>query len=236
MTVRNSAWAVLMMAGVAAAQVAPTTPAKVANQLKGTTSNAQSKPAAPPSQAVATTPSKPAAATQNQAKPTASAPSKSPFSSKPASAQAAKASNARGGNAKPSSAKSAKAQPSAPAAQAAPAPEMAKASNGRRDPFISPIVRVATGPNKPPADCRLGKRCLTADDITLRGIVKSENGMIAVVENQANRTYFLHENDPLYNGVVVKITGDSVILRENGVDTFGKPTTHEVVKKVGPQA
>ncbi len=99
---------------------------------------------------------------------------------------------------------------------------------GHRDPFVSPIVR-ATGMG---AACETGKRCLMVDQIQLMGIVKSANGFIAVVENAAKRSYFLRENDPIFNGTVTKITSDSVIFRESTVDKLGKQGVREVVKKV----
>ncbi len=100
-------------------------------------------------------------------------------------------------------------------------------AEGRRDPFISPVVSRASGPA-----CSIGKRCLAIDQISIRGVVKSENGMIAVVVNSLNKAYFLKENDPVYNGYVVKITGDSVIFKETVQDRLGKETTREVVKKI----
>ncbi|HWR13288.1 MAG TPA: hypothetical protein VN577_00560 [Terriglobales bacterium] len=98
----------------------------------------------------------------------------------------------------------------------------------RRDPFVSPIVRASgMGPA-----CETGKRCLMVDQIQLKGIVKSPNGFIAVVENAAKRAYFLRENDPVFNGTVVKITGDTVVFREMTTDKLGKQGVREVVKKV----
>jgi hypothetical protein len=99
---------------------------------------------------------------------------------------------------------------------------------GRRDPFVSPIVR-ASGMGQA---CETGKRCLMVDQIQLMGIVKSANGFIAVVENAAKRSYFLRENDPIFNGSVTKITGDSVVFRETTTDKLGKQGVREVVKKV----
>ncbi|MGH9511254.1 MAG: hypothetical protein ACRD2U_03860 [Terriglobales bacterium] len=99
---------------------------------------------------------------------------------------------------------------------------------GRRDPFVSPVVsRTMSG-----SGCNTGKRCLAIDQINLRGVVKSEDGMIAVVVNALDKAYFLHENDPVFNGYVVKITGDSVVFKESVQDRFGKPFTREVTKKI----
>jgi len=100
---------------------------------------------------------------------------------------------------------------------------------GKRDPFVSPIVRATTGQG--PA-CETGKRCLMVDQIMLKGIVKSPNGYIAVVENPMKRAYFLRENDPVFNGSVIKITGDTIVFREATTDKLGKQSTREVIKKV----
>ena len=100
--------------------------------------------------------------------------------------------------------------------------------SGKRDPFISPVQSRANGP----INCGTGKRCLVVDETILQGIVKAPNGMIAVVANSANKAYFLRENDPVYNGFVMRITPDSVVFREQVTDKLGKKFTREVVKKV----
>jgi len=63
-------------------------------------------------------------------------------------------------------------------------------------------------------------------------VVKADTGMIAVVVNTMNKAYFLRENDPVFNGYVVKITGDSIIFKETLQDKLGKPFTREVTKKI----
>jgi len=99
---------------------------------------------------------------------------------------------------------------------------------GRRDPFLSPVVAHSmTG-----SGCSTGKRCLAIDQIALKGVVRSDTGMIAVVVNAVNKAYFLRENDPVFNGYVVKITGDSIIFKETIQDKLGKPFEREVTKKI----
>jgi len=100
------------------------------------------------------------------------------------------------------------------------------AMNGKRDPFFSPVVQ-ANG-----SGCSTGKKCLEIGQINLRGVVKSDNGFIAVVTNNLNKAYFLRENDPVFNGYVVRITGDSVVFQETVQDKLGKTFTREVVKKI----
>jgi Tfp pilus assembly protein PilP len=105
-------------------------------------------------------------------------------------------------------------------------------AGGRRDPFVSPVVNHSMGGS----GCSTGKRCLAVDQIALTGIVKSDAGMIAVVVNAMNKAYFLRENDPVFNGYVVKITGDSIIFKETMQDKLGKSFTREVTKKISTPA
>lgn len=105
-------------------------------------------------------------------------------------------------------------------------------AGGRRDPFISPVVNHSLGGS----GCSTGKRCLAVDQIALQGIVKSDAGMIAVVVNAMNKAYFLRENDPVFNGYVVKITGDSIVFKETLQDKLGKSFTREVTKKISTPA
>jgi Tfp pilus assembly protein PilP len=110
----------------------------------------------------------------------------------------------------------------------APKPEEKKwAMTGKRDPFFSPVLQQTSG-----SGCSTGKKCLEIGQINVRGVVKSESGFIAVVTNSLNKAYFLHENDPVFNGYVVRITGDSVVFQETVQDKLGKPLTHEVVKRI----
>jgi hypothetical protein len=100
-------------------------------------------------------------------------------------------------------------------------------ANGRRDPFISPVVSHAGG-----SGCSTGKKCLEIGTINLRGVVHGESGFIAVVSNSLNKAYFLRENDPVFNGYVMRITGDSIVFQETLQDRMGKTFTREVVKKI----
>jgi Tfp pilus assembly protein PilP len=127
------------------------------------------------------------------------------------------------------------AKPQAAASKSASAAAQSKpaASTGKRDPFVSLAVVRA---QQIGAACGTGKRCLVIDQVELKGVVKTPRGMIAMVENPAKKAYFLRENDPVYNGYVVKITGDSVIFKETSVDNQGRTQTRDVVKRVSAPA
>jgi hypothetical protein len=107
-------------------------------------------------------------------------------------------------------------------------PEPKKINVARRDPFVSPVVNLGVVGS----GCSSGKRCLAIDQIALKGVVKSENGMIAVVVNSMDKAYFLRENDPVFDGYVVKITGDSIVFKETFKDKLGKPLTRDVTKTI----
>src|SRR5216683_3001997 len=110
-------------------------------------------------------------------------------------------------------------------------PEKKYALTGKRDPFLSPVVSQSGG-----SGCSTGKKCLDIGQINLRGVVRADAGMIAVVTNSLNKAYFLRENDPVFNGYVVKITGDSIIFKETVQDKLGKSFTRDVTKKITTSA
>lgn len=127
----------------------------------------------------------------------------------------------------PADTKAADVSKSADATKSAKPEEKKWAMNGKRDPFFSPVVQQPTG-----SGCSSGKKCLEIGQINVRGVVKSESGFIAVVTNGLNKAYFLRENDPVFNGYVIRITGDTVVFQETVQDNLGKSTTREVVKRI----
>ena len=204
-------------------------------------------PAAPARTGTPATAKPSAAPAQTKAVPAASPAKTMPFAAKsaasvkPASATAGKQTAAKKTAvlaAQPVAAVS-KASPPAshqPAAANSGAAEPAKSVDkpsgkwsmtGKRDPFVSPVVSQTSG-----SGCSTGKKCLEIGAINLRGVVRSENGFIAVVTNSLNKAYFLRENDPVFDGYVVKITGDSIVFQETLKDRLGKTFTREVVKKI----
>ena len=100
----------------------------------------------------------------------------------------------------------------------------------RRDPFESLVGRQKTASdlkNLPP-----GKGGLQVSTLKIDGIVHGPNGMIAVVSNPQQRTYFLREGDQLYDGRVDKIAMDGVTFHEVGKNAFGKPEERQVNKRI----
>jgi len=113
---------------------------------------------------------------------------------------------------------------------------------GRRDPFKlpGPPAPAGAGGEAPIGNLPPGTRGLVISRLKLEGIVRLDTSgvLIAVVDTNANRAYFLRENDAVYNGVVAKITPDSVTFRENTLDSAGRLATRDVVLRLsqGPGA
>jgi Tfp pilus assembly protein PilP len=146
----------------------------------------------------------------------------------PATKPAAKTAAPKAGAAKTATKKT----PKAPkAAASGTAEESADSKVSRRDPFESLTSRqdaaAKNAANLPP-----GKAGLQVGTLRLDGIVRSPNGMIAVVTNPQARTYFLREGDQLYDGRVDKIGMDNVSFHELGKDAFGKPVERQVDKRL----
>jgi Tfp pilus assembly protein PilP len=182
--------------------------------------------------------SKPSSATAS--KPAATTAAKSaPQAAKPASAApAAKPQAAKPQGAKPASKVAVKTVPKRKVEQSASTDPPAAGEGDqpgkagvRRDPFESLVSRQQSqanaAKNLPP-----GKAGLQVSTLRLDGIVKSANGMIAVVTNPQARTYFLREGDQLYDGRVEKIAMDGVSFHEIGKDAFGKPVERQVNKRI----
>jgi hypothetical protein len=112
---------------------------------------------------------------------------------------------------------------------------------GKRDPFKIPETASGKGAaenvleSAPNGVLPQGKRGLLIGHLTLEGVVREQasNKMIAVVTNETKLAHFLYENDAVYNGIVSKITPDAVYFKENVLDSNGRVTTREVVKRLG---
>jgi len=82
----------------------------------------------------------------------------------------------------------------------------------------------------PPNCTQPGKRSLLIGQLQLQGIARNVEGQwIAVVDNKTKRAYFLREKDELCNGVVTRITEESLALEERSVDSFGRTRAREIV-------
>ncbi len=113
------------------------------------------------------------------------------------------------------------------------APASKPAASRERDPF-APLIQTGEAGgrlNLPP-----GIAGLQVSTLQLEGMVKTAEGMVAVVSNPQDRVYFLHDGDHLYDGVVEKIGLDDIVFRQESKDAFGRAVEREVSKRLYPIA
>ena len=121
-----------------------------------------------------------------------------------------------------------------PSANEAAVPNYKYEIKGRRDPFrsldVTRSIQAASAPIvRPP-----GLRGQLVSEIKVVGIVKSKGGLLAIVQGFRNKTFFVHANDVLYDGKVLEIRNDVVILNQTLTDNLGKQLSKQVVKKLYP--
>ena len=122
----------------------------------------------------------------------------------------------------------------APAGQEAPSMNYKYEAKGRRDPFrnldVVASVQAASAPIvRPP-----GLKGQLVSEITLVGIVKKKGVYTALSTGYRGKTFFIHSNDDLYDGKVIEIRNDTVIMNQYLTDSHGKKITQQIVKKLYP--
>lgn len=100
---------------------------------------------------------------------------------------------------------------------------------GRRDPFRS---LVGPTPKLSRKDAPPGVPGFMIDEVNLQGVVKTKDGMIALIKGPDNKGYFIRAGDKLYDGEVLRITGDAVVFRQEVNDPTRIERHREVVKEL----
>ena len=99
---------------------------------------------------------------------------------------------------------------------------------GRRDPFVSLRNRNPQGgsaQNRP-----AGLAGVAINEVAIRGIVRSGNEFVALVQAADGRTFQLRRNARLFDGVVKQITIDAVIFTQEINDPLSLQKQREVRK------
>jgi Tfp pilus assembly protein PilP len=107
-------------------------------------------------------------------------------------------------------------------------------TRGRRDPFrsldVTNVIQASAAPIVRPA----GVKGQLVSEIKLIGVVKSKDGIKAIAEGYRGRTFFIRQGDDLYDGKVLEVRNDSLLLSQILTDSVGKKITQKVVKKLHP--
>ena len=92
---------------------------------------------------------------------------------------------------------------------------------GRRDPFRSLI-----GSKEPTGRGGQGIAGFLVEEIDLQGVVRTKQGLVAMVTGPDNNGYLLRVGDRVFDGEVVRITPTAVVFRQE---------TREIVKDLTAQ-
>ena len=127
------------------------------------------------------------------------------------------------------------AEPAVPtaAALASQTPVLPETGRGR-DPFAA-LIR-ASDPSDSHTNLPSGIAGLQVATVRLQGMVKTSDGIVAVVANPQDSVYFLHDGDHIYDGVVEKIGIDDITFRQESKDAFGRTVDRDVAKRLYPIA
>jgi hypothetical protein len=84
-------------------------------------------------------------------------------------------------------------------------------ARGRRDPFIS----LALGLNILSPEERIpGLGGMLIQEVSLRGIVRTSEGYIAMIQGTDNKSYFAREGERMYDGTIEAIDSEKVVFRQ----------------------
>ncbi len=131
------------------------------------------------------------------------------------------------------------AQATKPGAQAAAPPALPPEGytydpEGRRDPFLS-LLRKSRGVASDPGAKRIdGLASLPTAEITLKGTMISHGQYVAIVQAADGKTYIVHANEALADGVVRAITATSMTIRQRVNDPLSLEKQRDVQKLLRP--
>lgn len=104
---------------------------------------------------------------------------------------------------------------------------------GRRDPFGSLVTpkRSATPATIDGARPKTGLASLSLADVTIRGIVRSDKAMLAILEGPNKQSYVTRPKDRLFDATVVSIDTEGVVFSEQ---IEGSRATNTVRRSLRP--
>jgi type IV pilus assembly protein PilP len=122
----------------------------------------------------------------------------------------------------------------APAQAQVPAPSPADTftynPDGRRDPFVSLLTKGGERHVPRPGQDLEGVAGLAVEELTVRGIVSSPTGLVAMVQSPDRKTYLVRQNDKLLDGIVKSVTPEGLVILQEVNDPLSLVKQKEVRK------
>jgi Tfp pilus assembly protein PilP len=120
--------------------------------------------------------------------------------------------------------------PNPPAAQPRAPETFIYKAEGRRDPFVSLVSRGTDRKYERGGDRPAGLAGLATDELSVRGILRSRNGLLAMVQSPDGKNHVLRVNNKLLDGTVKAVTTQGVIILQDVSDPLSVVKQREVRK------
>lgn len=104
---------------------------------------------------------------------------------------------------------------------------------GRRDPFVSLLGRGETV--SPSANRPGGLPGVLINEVSVKGVFKSDNGFIALLQTPDGKTYIVHAGEKMLDGSVKAISQDAVVFSQDVNDPLSLVKQREVRKSIRPE-
>jgi Tfp pilus assembly protein PilP len=103
-------------------------------------------------------------------------------------------------------------------------------AEGRRDPFVSLTSRGTDQSSLRSSQNLDGARALGVEEISVRGIVATGNGYVAMVQGPNGKTFVVRQNDRLLDGSVKSISAQAIVFLQDVSDPLSLVKEKEVRK------
>jgi Tfp pilus assembly protein PilP len=108
-------------------------------------------------------------------------------------------------------------------------PGFAYVQEGRRDPFISLLQR-GSDSRSASGSRPAGLAGLAADEVTLRGTIRSREGFVGILQGADSKTYVVRAGDRLFDGTVRTISQSDMVIVQQVNDPLSLEKQREVRK------
>ena len=103
---------------------------------------------------------------------------------------------------------------------------------GRRDPFVSLTSRGSDEHAARAGQELEGPQALGVEEVSVRGIVATGSGYVAIVRGPSGKTFLVHEADKLLDGTVKTITSEAIVILQDVRDPLSLVKQKEVRKSL----
>ena len=103
-------------------------------------------------------------------------------------------------------------------------------AEGRRDPFVSLVRRGTDVAASNSGERPTGIPGMTAAEVVLKGIVRTPQGWMAMLQGTDAKTYLVRAGDRLLDGTIRTISADTMVIVQKVNDPLSLQTTREVRK------